>query len=169
VSPWLAAAYGALALGLGWTLTAGPGWRRRVPYIVCAPALALALWLDRPDTAGWPSRARTPARANLVWASVDEPNPALSDPGHIYLWLDVGAAAPRAYSLPYSRPLQERLQRALQAIQRHRPVEVARTTGRPIRRQAGGRHASQQSNSLRFRPGKAAMLPPKPDGAAAAP
>jgi hypothetical protein len=168
MSPWLAAAYAALALGLAWTLTAGPGWRRRVPYIVCAPALALALWLDRPDTAGWPTGASAPAKANLVWASVDEPNPALSDPGHIYLWLDVGAAAPRAYSLPYSRRLQERLQRALQAVQRHRPVEVARTTGRPAHRRGGGRVA-QQSNSLHFHPGRAALLPPKPDGGAAAP
>jgi hypothetical protein len=168
MSPWLAAAYGALALGLAWTLTSGPSWRRRVPYIVCAPALAFALWLDRPDTAGWPSRARTPDHANLVWATVDEPNPALSDPGRIYLWLDVGASAPRAYSVPYSRQLQQRLQRALQAVKGRRPVQLARAATPPTRGR-GHSHGSQQSNSLRFRPGRAAQLPTKPDEAAASP
>jgi hypothetical protein len=168
MSPWLAAAYAALALGLAWTLTSGPSWRRRVPYIVCAPALALALWLDRPDTAGWPSRATTPSQANLVWATVDEPNASLADPGHIYLWLDVGASAPRAYSLPYSRQLQQRLQRALRAIKGRRSVQLARTASPPTRGR-GGSHGSQRSNNLQFRAGKAAQLPAKPDETASSP
>jgi hypothetical protein len=169
MSSWLAAAYAALALGLAWTLASGPSWWRRAPFIVCAPALAVALWLDRPDPAGWPSPAKTPDQANLVCATVDEPDPAASDPGHIYLWLDVGAAAPRAYSLPSSRQLQQRLQRALKAVKGRRAVEVARTADPPTHRRGGPHGSQQQSNTLRFRPGKASQLPPKPDETAASP
>jgi hypothetical protein len=165
MSPWLAAAYAALALGLAWTLTSGPSWRRRAPYIVCAPALAFALWLDRPNPAGWPSKAKTPSEANLLWALVDEPNQATADPGRIFLWLDVGSNAPRAYSLPYSRPLEKRVQQALHAIKLRRPVEVTRANTRPTRRRGTG--SVTRHGDLQFRPGQSAVLPAKAEGQAA--
>jgi hypothetical protein len=161
MSPWLAGAYAVLALGLGWTLTSGPRWRRRIPFIVGAPALAVALWLDRPNAAGWPSAAKTPNQASLVWASVDEPDPQSADPGHIYLWLDVGAAAPRAYELPYSRPLEERVQRALQAIKQHRSIQMTRSTSTHRGTARNGSARRQQSGQVQFRSGRT-ILPTKP-------
>lgn len=159
MSPWLAAAYAVLALGLAWSLTGSHAWRRRLPYIVCAPPLALALWLGHPDPAGWPSTAHLPAHAQLVWATVDEPDPALSDPGHVYLWLDVGSAAPRAYVVPYTRKLHEQVQHALRAVKRGRSIGVAgrvATGGHRVQRAAG-----QRQSPLRFYPHPAALLPPK--------
>jgi hypothetical protein len=158
VSPWLAAAYAALALGLAWSLAGSASWRRRVPYIVCAPPLALALWLGRPDPAGWPTTASFPKGAQLVWAQVDEPDPSVSDPGHVYLWLDIGGTAPRAYSLPYSRQLHRQVLSALKAVKQGRPMGVARVArrgghGQPI----PGTHHMQ----VRFFAHPPVVLPPK--------
>lgn len=135
MSPWLVGAYAALAPGLAWVLIGRGGWRRRVPFVVCTPALAFGLWLGQPDASGWPSAAKVPKQAALVWARVDEPDPGTGNRGRIYLWLDTGAPAPRAYELPYARSLHEQVQKALQSVRHGKPIEVARVTrGRkPVR------------------------------------
>jgi hypothetical protein len=157
VSPWLAAAYAVLALGLGWSLTGGSRWRRRIPFIVGAPALAVALWLGRPDPAGWPTSGRLPAHADVVSAVVREPDPATADRGRIFLWLDVGRPSPRAYELPYSRSLHEQVQRALARLAHHQPVRmVAASSARRRSLSATGR-----TQAIRFTQPGASELPPK--------
>jgi hypothetical protein len=160
MSAWLAAAYAALALGLAWSLARGTRWRSRALYAVVAPLVALGLWLGRPDPAGWPSKAHVPATASLVWAQVDEPDPAAADPGRIYLWVELGAGAPRAYSLPYSRPLHERVQHALNALRRGSSIAVARARSTHA---AGTRGAAAAARSapVRFYPHPPVALPPK--------
>ena len=158
MSAWLAAAYAVLALGLAWSLAGSSSWWRRAPYIVCAPPLALALWLGRPDPAGWPSSAEVPAHAQLVWAVVDEPDAAVGDKGHIYLWVDVGTAAPRAFALPYSRSLHRQVQKAMNAVKRGEPLGVGRS--------APGRHRGSHGEGggagrIRFYPHPPQLLPPK--------
>jgi hypothetical protein len=113
MSAWLALAYAALVLGLGWALAGGGDWRRRAPYVVLTPMVALALWLGRPNPAGWPTA------------------------GRIYLWLDVGRHAPRAYALPYSRALHEQVQRVLKRVAHGQPVALGRADARAGR----GAHA----------------------------
>jgi hypothetical protein len=142
---WLAAAYFALVLGLAWSLTASRNWARRIPFIVGAPLVAIGLWLGRPDPAGWPSAGQPPAHAALVSAVVREPDPATADRGGIYLWLDVGGRAPRAYALPYSRSLHERVQAALRQLAKQHPVEVA------ARHRAGGSGGPGGAAGVRFR------------------
>lgn len=159
MSAWLAAAYAALALGLGWMLAGDRAWRWRAPYIVLAPAVAVALWLWRPNTAGWPTSARVPPHASLVWSVVREPDPSTSDPGRIYVWLDVGKASPRAYSVPYTRALHQQVQRALNAVSHGRPVEVSGTPA--ARRRPGGGHAGGQRATLHFYSQPRILLPPK--------
>jgi hypothetical protein len=158
MSLWLAAAYALLALGVGWALARSGDWRSRAVYAVCAPLVALGLWLGRPDPAGWPSRAAMPAHAQLLWAQVKEPDAALADPGRIYLWVDLGAKAPRAYSIPYTRPLHEQVQRALTALQHGTPVGVARSAAGPRR---SGRHGVKGPHMLRFLRQPPVVLPPK--------
>ena len=152
MSPWLAAAYAVLALGLGWSLAGGASWRRRIPFIVGAPALAVALWLGRPDPAGWPSSARLPANADLVAALVREPDPATADKGRIFVWLDVGQPSPRAFALPYSRPLHEQVQRALAHLARRQPVSMVT---------AAGGAARGRARTIRFTPRRSSNLPLK--------
>lgn len=159
MSAWLAAAYAALALGLGWMLAGDRAWRWRAPYIVLAPAVAFALWLWRPDTAGWPTTARVPPHASLVWSVVREPDPNASDPGRIYVWLDVGQNSPRAFSLPYSRALHEQVQRALNAVKQGRPIEVSATTG--TQRRTGRGHGGGRRATLHFYSQPPVVLPPK--------
>lgn len=158
MSAWLAAAYAVLTLGLAWSLVGSASWWRRMPYIVCAPPLALALWLGRPDPAGWPSSAKVPAHAQLVWAEIDEPDAAVGDKGHIYLWLDVGAAAPRAFALPYSRTLHKQVQKAMTAVKRGQPMGVGRAaTGS----QRGAHGGGGRGAAIHFYPHPPQLLPPK--------
>jgi hypothetical protein len=156
VSAWLAAAYAALVLGLAWSLAGGASWRWRIPYIVCAPPLALALWLGRADTRGWPSTASVPAHSSLVSAVVDEPDPSTGDAGRIYVWLDVGGSAPRAYSLPYSRRMHEQVQRALTAWKHGRSIAVARAVAH-----GDQTHGGRATSTLRFSAQSPPQLPPK--------
>jgi hypothetical protein len=159
VSPWLAGAYGALALGLAWSLAGGSPWTHRVPFIVAAPPLALALWLGRPDPAGWPSDAKLPAQASLVSAYVREPDAATADRGRIYLWLDVGAAAPRAFAVPYTASLHRQVVRALTRVAQHQSVQM--TAVRARRGEPG-------QGAVRFVAGRPPRLPRKPGHVAAA-
>jgi hypothetical protein len=165
VSAWLAAAYAVLALGFGWAITAQSGWRRRIPFIVCAPALAVALWLDRPTAAGWPTTAGIPRQAALVSAVVREPDPARADAGRIYLWLDAGTGEPRAYSLPYSRALHRAVQHALTRLERGAPVSVGRAPRRrtqaKTRTRAATSGATRSPGGVRFYRHPAVLLPPK--------
>ena len=161
MSVWLAAAYAALALGLGWVLAGDRSWRLRIPYIVLAPLVALALWLGRPNPAGWPTSLHVPAHATLQWAVVDEPDPATADPGRIYLWLDVGRPEPRAFSLPYTRRLHGQVQRSLRSVQHGGPVAVAHAAPAEARGSRGRRHASGDHGALRFHPQPPGDLPSK--------
>lgn len=159
MSAWLALAYAALALGLAWVVAGGTPWAWRATYIVLAPAVAVALWLGRPDPAGWPTAAGIPRDASLQWAVVDEPDPATGDRGRIYLWLDVGRRAPRAFSIPYSRPLHEQVQHALAARARGHPMSVGRRAASAGRRRGG---ASGGEGGVHFYATPPTRLPPKP-------
>jgi hypothetical protein len=157
VSPWLAGAYCILALAFGWAIAGGSRWAYRVPFILAAPPLALALWLGRPNAAGWPMSGHVPPHASLVSAFVREPDPARADRGRIYIWLDIGADAPRAFALPYSRPLHQQVARALAHVARHQSVEVRMAHAA----RGGSRTHGAGVPQLRFVVGRQAGLPPK--------
>jgi hypothetical protein len=84
----------------------------RIAVAVATPWLAIAVWLAARPPAGWPRSGQPPQGALLV-SGVVRP-PSLGDPGEIDLWVEPpGATSPRAFRLPYSRPLHRRLIRAL--------------------------------------------------------
>jgi len=72
---------------------------------------------------GWPSGARVPEHFQLDWATVVEPDKLNGSPGSIYLWLEtldennVPAGTPRAFRVPYSRALADRIGRAKERIE----------------------------------------------------
>jgi hypothetical protein len=72
---------------------------------------------------GWPSQARVPEHFQLHWAAVVEPDKLNGSPGSIYLWLEtldenyMPAGTPRAFRVPYSRDLADRIGRAKNRIE----------------------------------------------------
>ena len=62
---------------------------------------------------GWPSQSSLPEEFTLHAWQVEEPNPAQEQAGQIYLWVQTQEwEAPRAYALPYSNELHDRLDTA---------------------------------------------------------
>lgn len=78
---------------------------------------------------GWATEAAPPARFQLHAALVQEPDRLSHSQGAIYLWLSpppadgLPAEPPRAYALPYSRPLHEQVARVQRQLQAGRPVD----------------------------------------------
>ena len=72
---------------------------------------------------GWPSEARVPEHFQLDWATVIEPDKLNGTPGTIYLWVealdenDTPAGTPRAFRVPYSRDLADRIGHAKERIE----------------------------------------------------
>jgi len=72
---------------------------------------------------GWPSEARLPERFQLHWATVVEPDKSNGLPGSIYLWLEaldennVPVGTPRAFRVPYTRELADRIGHAKERIE----------------------------------------------------
>jgi hypothetical protein len=104
---------------------------------------------------GWPSEARMPGHFQLHWATVIEPDKLNGLPGSIFLWVEglnennIPAGTPRAFRVPYSRELADRIRRAKERIERGtdqvgtareldapegRPDEDRRLAGAPPRR-----------------------------------
>jgi len=72
---------------------------------------------------GWPSEARMPGHFQLHWATVVEPDKLNGLPGSIYLWVEaldeanIPSGTPRAFRVPYSRELADRIGRAKERIE----------------------------------------------------
>jgi hypothetical protein len=72
---------------------------------------------------GWPSGTRLPERFQLDWGTVVEPDKLDGSAGAIYLWVEaldennLPAGVPRAFHVPYSRELADRIVRARERIE----------------------------------------------------
>lgn len=112
-------ALGVLVLALnirsGWPL-----WIR-LTCIVLVSALYFVTWQSLQDLRGWPAEVSLPAHFVYNASAVVEPDEATGALGRIYMWLtpiinDQPIGVPRAYLLPYSRPLHTKLARAREAM-----------------------------------------------------
>jgi hypothetical protein len=136
---------------------------------------------------GWPSHARVPEHFQLHWATVVEPDKLNGLPGSIYLWVesldqsDMPTGTPRAFRVPYSRELADRIVRAKQRIEQGMdqagtardleapegpPDEDRRLAGAPPRRDAPGSTGDptafiQHMPSIEFEDMPPPVLPPK--------
>ncbi|MEE9446036.1 MAG: hypothetical protein V3V19_10280 [Cocleimonas sp.] len=78
-------------------------------------------WMGLQQSKGWPSDQTLPTQFELISADVVEPNQAKEVNGNIHLWIrPTGNGSPRAYILPYSRALHERLFEAQKRISQGR-------------------------------------------------
>ena len=85
----------------------------RASVVLAASAFYLMHFFSLNTLQGWPSQSSLPEEFTLHAWQVEEPNPAQEQAGQIYLWVQTQEwEAPRAYALPYSSDLHDRLEAA---------------------------------------------------------
>jgi hypothetical protein len=98
-------------------------WGVKVVAIVITTAFFGVSYASITGLIGWPSEARVPERFLLDWGTVVEPDKLSGAPGSIYLWVEaldennVPAHTPRAFRVPYSRDLADRIGHAKERIE----------------------------------------------------
>jgi hypothetical protein len=117
------AAYVILAvLLLSLNITPRWAWWVKATAIIITSAFFVISYYSMIDLMGWPVKDRLPAKFQLLWAKVNEPDKLLNQPGAIFMWVEaldknnVPNGIPRAYRLPYTQPLETGIQNALDMI-----------------------------------------------------
>src|SRR5947207_6340611 len=156
----IVAAYVLIAvLLLSLNLTSRWHWGIKAAAIVITTCFFGVLYLSTTGLIGWPSEARVPEHFQLHWATVVEPDKLNGLPGSIYLWIEgldannMPAGTPRAFRVPYSRELADRIGHAKERIEQgaeqlgtardldmpeHPPGEDRRLLGTPPRQNEPG-------------------------------
>src|SRR4051794_40507876 len=94
-------------------LRARLGWRVKAIVIIVTSAFFIEAFFATRDLLGWPGNGQLPARFQLLWARIVEPDLKSSTRGAVFLWVEeidannVPLGTPRAFELPYSRPLAD--------------------------------------------------------------
>jgi hypothetical protein len=89
---------------------------------------------------GWPTTQKLPARFNVLWTAIVEPDKKTNNPGWIYLWAaeldanNVPATRPRSYQLPYSDSLMRKITQAQEKRERGVDVMGRVDDGQPVTR-----------------------------------
>jgi hypothetical protein len=126
----ISAAYvviGVLLLAIG--LYSRFPWWVKAAAIVVTSAFFIEAFFATKSMLGWPQSAALPARFQLLWVRVVEPDRKSGDLGAIYLWVEsvddnnVPEGVPRSYRLPYTRPLADRSSKARDEILKGRPQQ----------------------------------------------
>src|SRR2546423_8711174 len=125
-------------------------WGMKAAAIVITTGFFGVSYLSTTGIIGWPSEARVPEHFQLHWATVVEPDKLNGLPGSIYLWIEgldannMPAGTPRAFRVPYSRELADRIGHAKERIEQGadqagtaRDIEMPEDESDPDRRLAG--------------------------------
>lgn len=173
-----------LTLGLGSRFA----WWIKAAAIVVTSIFFVEMFFATKDLLGWPRNGQLPARFQLLWVRVIEPDLKSSNPGAIYLWIEevdennVPDGVPRSYRVPFSRPLADRAAKARDEIMSGKPQQglaqdLDSTEGQPDANlvQSGSRPEQglttvdldqfkllQNVQRVEFSPMPAPTLPPKP-------
>jgi hypothetical protein len=126
----VSAAYVLMALLLlSAGLTARYAWWVKASAIVVTSLFFVEVFFASKGLLGWPGTGPLPAKFQLLWTRVVEPDLKLSNRGAIYLWVEevdennVPSGLPRAYRLPYSIRLADRTLKARDEIMAGHPQE----------------------------------------------
>jgi hypothetical protein len=126
----ISAAYvvmGVLLLSVG--LTSPLRWWVKAAAITVTSAFFIEAFFSTKGLLGWPGTGRLPGRFQLLWTRVVEPDPKSHDSGSIFLWVEqvdennVPLGTPRAYRLPYTKPMADRSLKARDEIMSGNPQE----------------------------------------------
>jgi hypothetical protein len=99
-------------------------WTAKALAVVVISAFYIVSFNAARGLLGWASSESLPPSFKLLQARVVDPHSLEGDPGSIYLWveaLDEGnrpSGVPKAYRLPYSEKLAERIEHAVDQIRR---------------------------------------------------
>jgi hypothetical protein len=126
----ISAAYVAMSvllLSLG--LTSPFRWWVKAVAIVVTSLFFVEVYFATQSLRGWPGTDRLPARFQLLWTRVVEPDPKLRDAGSIFLWVEqldennVPTGTPRSYRMGYSEKVAEEIAKAQTKIMNGEQVE----------------------------------------------
>jgi len=107
-------------------------WAAKALAVVVISAFYIVSFNTARGLLGWASSESLPPFFKLLQARVVDPHSLEGDPGSIYLWveaLDEGnrpSGVPRAFRLPYSEKLAERIEHAVDQIRRGNPQQGGR-------------------------------------------
>jgi hypothetical protein len=93
---------------------------------------------------GWAAATAVPERFQVLWTRVVEPNPSQQSPGEIYLWVEeldernIASGEPRAFVVPYSPALAEKVSTAQAEIKKGNPQAGTRQAFVPTYGAGGG-------------------------------
>ncbi|MEK9151797.1 MAG: hypothetical protein AAB692_00350, partial [Patescibacteria group bacterium] len=135
----------------------GPWWLKLF-LIVVIPLMGVYSMKELVSYQGYPTSEPVPEKGLLMQIDVREPNKESGDPGVINVWLrPLGAGKkgpgfleydpkrePRAYRMPYSREMHERLEQARQMMGRGKRVVVGM---RGVRGSLFGRGSGQSGGT----------------------
>ena len=189
----ISAAYVVLALVvLSMGLTSKFVWWIKASTIVVSSAFFVEVFFASKGLLGWPAPASggLPAKFQLLWTRVVEPDLKAGSRGAIYLWVEeldgnnVPSGLPRSYRLPYSVKLADRTLKARDEIMAGNPQEglaedvtegdptSADASAKPNQQADGGITSTggkvelegpiDQVPRVEFRPMSNPLLPPKP-------
>jgi hypothetical protein len=92
-------------------------WGMKAAAIVITAGFFGVFFVSVTDLVGWPTEAHLPDHFQLHWATIVEPDKLNGLPGSIYLWIEaldednMLTGTPRAFRVPYSRELADRIGR----------------------------------------------------------
>ncbi len=111
-------------------LTSRIHWRWKALVIIGTTFFFVSVFFQTRNLLGWPSNAKLPIPAQLLWARVVEPNRMASEPGAIFMWVEqldennIPVGMPRAYRLPYTRVMADKTQKARDNIMDGKPISL---------------------------------------------
>jgi hypothetical protein len=111
------------------SLTSPFRWWVKAAAIVVTSVFFVEQFFTTKSLLGWPGTGRLPARFQLLWTRVVEPDPKVRDPGAIFLWVEevdennVPTGTPRSYRLAYTKPMADRSLKARDEIMSGNPQE----------------------------------------------
>ena len=164
---------GVLLLAVG--LTSRFAWWVKAVAIVIASGFFIEVFFATKGLLGWPGAGQLPPKFQLLWVRVVEPDRLAGDKGAIYLWIEevddnnVPDGVPRAFRLPYSRPLADRSALARDEIMRGKPQQgtVEQLQGEEAKQEPNSDEMrSRQPHRERHHDGRPGAIPASAAGAA---
>jgi hypothetical protein len=102
-------------------------WPAKAGAIAATSAFYVFVFFRLEGFLGWPATAALPPRFELLWAQVVDRNLVSNEAGAIHLWVaelndaNLPSRTPRAYVLPYSAQLAEKIEKARAEITKGHP------------------------------------------------